>query len=204
MATDLMNAPPVETPPFQPWRFTLEEYRQIRDSGILDDGPRFEFLDGWIVPKMTQGTQHAVIVHLIQKWLSGAVPDVWEVRVQSAVESAENEPEPDVTVVLGPATRYLDHHPTGSEIGLLIEVADSSLVKDRRKARIYADGGVPNYWLVNLIDRQVEVFRNPLPEGLGYRDQHIAFKDETLEAALDENTLITMPVCEVLGQLDSK
>lgn len=191
MTTDLIEEFAIETPPFHSRRFTLAEYRQIRDSGVLNDGPRFEFLDGWIVTKMTQGTEHAAIVQIIQEWLSLHLPAGWNVRIQSAVEAAGNEPEPDIAVVREPATRYLDHHPLGDE------VAETSLVKDRYKTHIYAEGGIEYYWIVNLHDRQIKAFSNPLAAGGGYRDQHIALLDESLEFVVDGVT-VTLNASDIL------
>lgn len=204
MATELIEEPLVAALPFEPRRLTLDEYRKIRDSGVLDDGPRYEFLEGWIVTKTTQGPEHNLVVNRCRKWLERIVPEHWEFRVQSAIAASISEPEPDLSIIIGPDNRYADHHPTGEEIGLLIEVADSSLARDRRKARIYADAGIPNYWIVNLIDRQVEVFRNPLSDGLGYRDKHVALLDEMLEARLDDAAVLTIPVLEILGELGTK
>ncbi len=204
MVTELIQEPAVVSgltaPPFQPRRLTLEEYRTIRDSGVLDDGPKFEFLDGWIVSKMTQGTEHAAVIQIVQNWFIKHLPPEWTLRVQSAVEAAGNEPEPDIAVVKGPDTNYLDHHPVGDEIGLLIEVAETSLVKDRFKTRLYAEAGTPFYWIVNLRDRQIEVFQNPLPKGAGYQDHHIALAGESLEFVVDDVT-VKIKVSDILPNI---
>ncbi|MCA9028720.1 MAG: Uma2 family endonuclease [Planctomycetaceae bacterium] len=193
MATDLIQehsrAAMTSPPPFEPRRLTLEEYRQIRDSGVLENGSRFEFLEGWIVTKMPQGPEHAAVVQIIQELLAKTLPAEWRVRVQSAVQAAGNEPEPDLAVVMGPAERYLDHHPAGDEIAAIIEVADTSLIKDRRKTDYYAGEGIQEYWIVNLPDRQVEVFRNPLRESAAYQDQHIALEQESLDLTISDTTL---------------
>lgn len=83
-------------------------------------------------------------------------------RVQSAITTLDSEPEPDFAIVPGPAERYLAHHPYAVDISVLIEVSDSSLSHDRNdKGRIYAHAGIVCYWIVNLVDRQVEVYTDP-------------------------------------------
>jgi Uma2 family endonuclease len=83
---------------------------------------------------------------------------------------AESEPEPDLAVVRGDENTYLHRHPGPADVALLVEVADSTLDRDRAdKARIYGQAGVPVYWIVNLVDRQVEVYTSPTgPTGAGY------------------------------------
>jgi Uma2 family endonuclease len=94
------------------------------------------------------------------------VPAGWDLRVQSAITLAESEPEPDFAIVRGDETAYLARHPTAADIGLVVEVSDSTLPGDRDdKGRIYARAGIPSYWIVNLINRQVEVYTAPSGPG---------------------------------------
>src|SRR5262249_30190275 len=90
------------------------------------------------------------------------LPPGWDLRVQSAITLKESEPEPDFAVVRGDESAYLARHPGPADIGLVIEVSDSTLDGDRAdKGRIYARAGIASYWIVNLIDRQVEVYTAP-------------------------------------------
>jgi Uma2 family endonuclease len=131
-------------------------------SGTLKSGDPYELLEGWIVQKMSRNAPHDVTLDIVHEALRDAVPVGWRVRVQSAVTIDDSEPEPDLAVVRGPAQRYYTNHPSPSDIALLVEVADSSLQHDRLvKGRIYARAGIPAYWIVNLIDMQVEVYSNP-------------------------------------------
>src|SRR5437016_4994181 len=92
------------------------------------------------------------------------LPAGWDLRVQSAITLTESEPEPDFAIVRGDESAYLTRHPTTADIGLVVEVSDSTLPGDRDdKGRIYARAGIPCYWIVNLVDRQVEV--HTLPSG---------------------------------------
>jgi len=85
----------------------------------------------------------------------------WRLRVQSAITTSDSEPEPDFAIVPGPAERYLPHHPLPADIATLIEVADSSLARDREKKRIYGHAGIAIYWIINLPDALVEVYSEP-------------------------------------------
>ena len=87
------------------------------------------------------------------------------VRVQSAVTLTTSEPEPDLAVVREDAGGYTTRHPTAADVGLVIEVADSTLPGDRAdKGPIYAEAGIACYWIVNIPDRQIEVYEDPQPD----------------------------------------
>jgi Uma2 family endonuclease len=76
-------------------------------------------------------------------------------------------PEPDAAAVRGTRRDYTDHHPSQRDVGLVVEVSDTSLAKDRRRTRVYGAGGIPVYWIINLVDRQVEVYTSPTSDGYG-------------------------------------
>ena len=99
---------------------------------------------------------------LIQRVLFGTLPPGWDLKNQSAITTRESEPELDFVVVSGQARDYFDRHPGPADIGLAIEVSESSLDRDRTlKARIYARAGVPTYWIVNIAERRIEVHSDP-------------------------------------------
>jgi Uma2 family endonuclease len=153
---------PFETPPEFVWRFSVDDYHQLIAIGVLDEDDRVELLEGWLVPKMTHNPLHDGTLQLINKRLARRLPPQWDLRIQSAVTTDDSEPEPDVAIVRGDEQTYLQRHPGPADIGLIVEVAESSLEQDRKqKARLYARAGIPCYWLVNLVDRQVEVFTDP-------------------------------------------
>ena len=151
-----------QPPPYRGRRFTVEEYHQLIQKGILQDDDPVELLDGWIVPKMPRNPPHDVTLNKAQKVLLAHLPPGWELRVQSAITTETSEPEPDFTIVPGPPERYLHHHPKPADVAVVIEVADSSLGRDREeKGKLYARARIPVYWIINLVDRQVEVYSNP-------------------------------------------
>lgn len=190
--------PSSESPPFPVHRFSVEDYHRLCEVGLLDEDAPVELLEGWIAPKMPHSPLHDATVHALQKLLMQLLLG-WEVRVQSAVVTADSEPEPDIAVVIGPGSRYRDHHPSTGEILLIVEVADSSLLKDRRKSAVYSSIEVPAYWIVNLQDRSIEVRQEPDPAGRAYRTVRTFRDGETIDIADAGNVLATIAVTDVLG-----
>lgn len=142
--------------------FTVAEYHRLLDAGVLPETERVELLEGWIVESMTRKPPHDARLDQAHEVVRERLPAGWRVRVQSAITLEDSEPEPDLAVVVGPASRYLERHPGPSDIALVIEVADSSLALDRDvKARVYARAGIATYWIVNLVDARVEVYTRP-------------------------------------------
>jgi Uma2 family endonuclease len=151
----------IPTLPVRP--FTVREYHQLLETGILKSGDPFELLNGWIVPKMTIHPPHNKAVRLLNRRFSRLLSDDWILQIQGSITlPPANEPEPDVVVAFGPEDRYVGVNPGPRDIVLIVEVADSSLSEDRdEKLIIYARAHIPEYWIVNLIDRQIEVYTQP-------------------------------------------
>jgi Uma2 family endonuclease len=147
-------------------RFTRDQYHRMIETGVLTEDDKVELLEGWITDMMTPlGTDHSTSVCLTQIALQPLVPSGWYLAVEQSISHDDSEPEPDLTIVKGhPRDRKrTGSHPHGGSIGLIVEVADSSLDRDRSaKHRIYAAAGIPEYWIVNLIDRKLEVHRRPV------------------------------------------
>ncbi|HMJ14597.1 MAG TPA: Uma2 family endonuclease, partial [Polyangiaceae bacterium] len=141
------------------------EYDKLVELGAFED-ERIELLEGALVPMSPIGTRHASAIDLLTLLLVRALGDRARIRVQNPFAASDiSEPQPDLLVA--PLGDYRADHP--AEAYLVIEVAESSLAKDRGvKLRIYAERGVPEYWVVNVVARQVEVFR--APEGGTYRE----------------------------------
>lgn len=134
------------------------EYDRLVAAGAFVD-EKIELLYGRLVAMSPQGTPHAHAIQRLSMLLARALDPIYDVRVQLPfAASSISEPEPDLAVV--EARDYHQDHP--SDADLVVEVAESSLVDDREiKRRLYAESGVPEYWLVNLIDGVVEVYRDP-------------------------------------------
>jgi Uma2 family endonuclease len=131
-------------------------------DGYFGSDERFELLEGLIVEKMSRDPIHDAVVELVEELLRLRMPPGWRVRGQSAIATADSQPEPDVVVVRGTPRDHLAHHPVPQELALVVEVSNSTVSEDRTlKQRIYARAGVPEYWIVNVVDRRVEVYQDP-------------------------------------------
>jgi len=159
-----------ESPPrtldSEPYRWTCDEYLRLAEAGFFD-GKRVELLDGEILRMPAQYTPHATAIRKTAIVLRSLFGSGHIVETQlPAVLSNWSLPEPDVTVIPGSPDDYGDHHPSPADIKVLVEVSDSTLRTDRgKKARAYARAGVTDYWIVNLVDRRLEIYRDPTPEG---------------------------------------
>ena len=150
-------------------RWRRVEYDRLVDLGLFE-GERLELLDGVLVVREPQKSPHAAITAKVGRVLAAAFGGGWHTRLHSPLALGDfSEPEPDVAVVAGEPDDYFAAHP--STAALVVEVADSSLRLDRRfKAAIYARAGLGEYWIVNLVDRVVEVHREPLAPAGGADD----------------------------------
>lgn len=141
--------------------WTRLEYERLIDMGALTPGNRLELLGGQLVVREPQGSLHSTGIRLVARALWAAFGPAWNVDAQLPVSlDEESEPEPDVTVAAGGPRDYVSAHPTRPV--LVVEVALASLALDRgEKAGLYARAGIADYWIVNLVDRVLEVYRDP-------------------------------------------
>jgi Uma2 family endonuclease len=144
------------------YRLTVAQYHAMAKAGILGEDEPVELLEGWLVRKMTKYPPHSVATTLTRQALERRLPPGWYVPSQEPITTPDSEPEPDLMVVRGNPRDYLERHPGPEAAALVIEVAESSLSQDRgTKKRLYARARVQVYWIVNLIERQVEVYTEP-------------------------------------------
>lgn len=171
---------------------TRREYERMVELGMFE-GERVELLHGTIVTMSPHGPDHDESVNTLQERLSRALGDRARVRVQSAfAASDESEPEPDIAVV--PRRSYRDGHPASA--WLIVEVARTSLAKDREvKARLYAASGVEEYWVVDLVNDVVRVYRDARDDG--YATETTRTRGETLRMAAFAD--VEVRVDDVLG-----
>ena len=177
-----------QPPPVPVRRFSGDEYHRLGEIGVLTEEDRVELLEGWIVPKTVHNPPHDGTIQLIDEALRPILPSGWRIRIQSSITTQDSEPEPDLAIVRGTVRSFLSRHPGPNEVGLLIEVADSTLNRDRStKARLYGRAGIPVYWIINLTDRQLELFTEPTgPDpSPGYRQQHTFGPDDEIPFELD-------------------
>jgi Uma2 family endonuclease len=143
-------------------KFSLDEYHRMIDAGVLQ-GRHVELLNGLIIEMAAEGTSHAYYSDESADYLSDLLGNQAKVREGKPITLPnDSEPEPDIAVVEPLGAVYLEHHPYPENILLLIEYSNTSLTKDLEdKSLIYAAAAVQEYWVVNLRDMQLIVFRNP-------------------------------------------
>lgn len=146
---------------------SVEQYHRLSAAGIVTE--RTELLRGVIIERMTKSPLHTYLVQLLAKWLESAVSDEFHVRQEAPLSLADSEPEPDIAVVRGAARQYRHEHPRTAE--LVIEVAVATIGLDRDKAEIYAEAGIPEYWIVIPEQQLVEVYRSPTADGYNARER---------------------------------
>jgi Uma2 family endonuclease len=153
----------VKSPSF---RFTVDQYHRMIDTGILTEDDRVELIRGEIVPKMPIGPRHAKCVRRITQAFSDRLRRTALLGAGDPISLADSEPEPDVSLLRPTPDEYESGHPTPADIFLVVEVADTSWDRDfDEKGPLYAENAIPEYWIVNLNDDTVHVFRGPRPDG---------------------------------------
>jgi Uma2 family endonuclease len=167
------QSPPAAVPPLAAssslslYRMSLGQYHEMARTGILTEDDRVELLEGLIFVKMTKNPPHIVATLALNRFLGRVVPDGWSVGSETPITIAAadpaSEPEPDFTVMRGDPANYAGRRPVPEDVALVIEIADTSLPDDQTtKKRIYAGASIPVYWIVNIPDRRIEVYSDPI------------------------------------------
>ena len=145
-------------------RFTVDDYHRMAEAGILHEDDRVELIDGDIVEMSAIGSHHSACTKRLSRILHRGFGDVVIIGTQDPVELGEHyEPEPDISVLHYRGDYYAEHTPTAADVILLIGVADSSLRYDREvKLPVYARAGIPEAWIVDLIDETMERHTDPV------------------------------------------
>jgi len=144
------------------YRMTVAQYHAAIRAGVFGEGDPIELLEGLLVQKMSKNRPHVVALAELLQQINVFLPSGWFTQTQDPITLEDGEPEPDLAVVRGSARDYREGHPRPADVGLVVEVSDPTLDRDRGiKLRSYARAGLPAYWIVNLVDRCVEVYTAP-------------------------------------------
>jgi Uma2 family endonuclease len=178
-----VRRPPARLAAPEVYRINVDEYERLADAAALDDD-RVELIDGYLVRKMTVKPPHAWAVEVGHARLGRLLPPGWFIREEKPVRIPQfDEPEPDLSMIRGQVDDYRDRHPESADIALLVEVSDTTLPRDRgEKWAAYARGRIPVYWIINLVDRQVEVYSRPGVRG--YRSSRVYKPGETIPVVI--------------------
>ncbi len=177
----------------------IEEFERIVDFLKAE---RVELIDGFIVERGVIDPPHAVASRRLRQRLDRLVPDGWFIREDKPLRVHRTyEPLPDFAVLKGdPDTAYEDRHPGPADVAVVIEISDSTLSKDRGEKRVnFAKGGIGVYWIVNLIDRQVEVFT--LRRRGGYGKPRVFKEGQSVPVFIDGTEVGRIVVSEILPRI---
>lgn len=183
------------------WRLSVEQYHEMIQRGILTADDAVELLEGWLITKMSKKRSHTLVTQRIRQTLEQLVPSGWYVEAQEPITTADSEPEPDITIIRGKRDDYLEQQPHSENVTLVIEVSDATLQRDRSlKLRIYANARIPVYWIVNLQERQIEVYTEAAGEDeqAQYQQQKIYQEVDSVPLIIAEKEVGTIKVADIL------
>src|SRR4028119_334124 len=174
-------------------RFSIAEYHRLGELGFFEPDDRIELIRGEIILKATKSTFHSVCNSLLLGNLYPLLRKRAIVRGQEPIIlTDDSEPEPDVVIARNRSDNYLSSHPEPADIFLVIEVADSTLKYERTtKLSLYAETGISNYWIFNLVDNQLEMHSEP------YQKQDASFSYQLQRVALPNQTVVIPGLSEL-------
>jgi Uma2 family endonuclease len=166
-------APPPAPTLLTPRRITVDEYDRMATAGVFDEPKKIELIDGYLVTKMPKSPEHSFSTRVVFKSIEKMLPPGWMAQKADPIRIPPyDEPEPDVAIVRGTDSDFRHRLPEAGEVGLAVEVSRTNPSADRLQENSYARGGIPVYWIVNLVDRQVEVYTDPGPAGYATRTEY--------------------------------
>jgi Uma2 family endonuclease len=183
------------------FRLSVEQYHQLIDIGVITDDDNVELIEGLLVTKTGKKEPHSTATRKIRRAIDALLPSTLYYDSQEPLRLEDGEPEPDGMVLFGTIEDFLDAHPTPADTLLVIEVADTTLDRDRSiKLRSYARGGVRQYWIVNLVDRQIEVYTDPDANAVEptYRSRRDFKAGDSLPLSLGENVRVDVAASDLL------
>lgn len=177
-------------------RFTVAQYEEMVEAGILTENDRVELMRGEVVEKVSIGPAHAAVVNRLNRLFQRRFGDSVLVAVQDPVRLSDSEPEPDLALLKMRDDFYADQTPGANDVLLVVEVADTTLETDRTlKCEVYAEAGISEYWIVNLIEECLEVHRQPTPSGTWAKIRRLTRADSIAPLCLPD---CLIPVADLL------
>jgi Uma2 family endonuclease len=194
--TTLPTTPPHAFPGL--YRLTVTQYDRMIENGTIGEHERVELIEGLLVTKMGKNPPHVFAGKMGLKRLEQLVAPGWHVGKEDPVVVSEwGKPEPDLSVVRGTESDYVGRPVTAADVGLVVEISESSLAADRSEmARIYARASIPVYWIVNLVNRQIEVYTQPSNEG--YESRIVYASNQSVPVFLDGREVGQILVSDII------
>jgi Uma2 family endonuclease len=182
------------------YRMSLEQYESLIATGFFTKHDDVHLINGYVVNRMAESPEHGAVCDVIRRTMEVILLAVagWHARGQNGLKipSQVSIPRPDLAIVRGDWRDYLNRYPESRDTALVAEVSVSSLDEDRAMADIYAAGGVPVYWIVNVDDGQVEVYSNPGPSG--YQSHEVLAPGHVLSVMVNGVEVGEIPVADIL------
>jgi Uma2 family endonuclease len=184
------------------YRISVRQYLKMIKAGVFSETARIELLGGKLVEKVTRNPPHSFVVGRLGRMLGRILPDPWFVSEEKPVKLGRYWfPEPVIAVVRGPDHRFETKTPEAIDLGLVVEVSESSYLMDRgRKWNLYASARVPTYWIVNLAQRRFEIFGEPSGRGrsAAYRQAQVYVDGQSIPVWIDGQEIGQIAVSDAL------
>jgi Uma2 family endonuclease len=174
-------------------RLSVKEYHQLGEFN--ENGKRTELIRGFVIEKMSKSPLHGTIASILQELLISHVPAGFFIRREEPLTLRDSEPEPDIAIVIGKRSDFLEAHPTTA--ALVIEIAVSTPDADRELGELYAEAGVPEYWVVLPRERLIEVYRHP--EDGRFREMRTYSRGEEIRSDIVPG--LCLPVADLYAAL---
>lgn len=187
------------------WRLSVAQYHQMIQSGIVTDDDPVELLEGWLITKTPKNRPHSLSTQLTREALAKLIPSGWFVDAREPITMINSEPEPDIVVVRGERREYTDRHPYPEEVALVVEVANTTLQRDRSlKRRLYASAPIAIYWILNLQEMLLEVYTEPSGRGdaADYQQQQNYHAGDRVPVWIDQRQIGSIAVSDLLPRHD--
>jgi hypothetical protein len=183
------------------YRFSVAQYERMAELGILGPDDKVELLEGYVVLKMARNPPHDSTIQRLQRLFFRMLPGGWDLRVQLAVTLSESVPEPDFAIVRGDYRSYANRHPGPADIGLVIEVANTSLERDiEEKSQVYAESNIVAYWVIDVANGAIHQFMSPSGPGdtPSYADHAVIRSPAAVPLTLDGIAVGPVPAADLL------
>ena len=182
------------------YRLTVRQYDRMIEDGTIAENDQVELIEGLLVRKMGKKRPHIQAGKKGLKALSRVAPTGWHIAKEDPMVASDwSKPEPALAIVRGDVEDYSDRDVTAADIALVVEISDATLIDDRTAmARVYATSGIAYYWIVNLVDFQVEVYTDPDPAQGRYSNRADFRPGQDLPVIIDGCQVGTIAVADLL------
>lgn len=194
----MVSTIPIPTEPVL--RLSVAQYHAMIETGILTEDDPVELINGWLIEKMPKNPRHRAVTKLVRTLLESVISDDYYVDSQEPITLSDSESEPDVMIIRGNTRDYLNTHPQAKDIILVVEVSDTTLVRDQTlKKNLYARHGISNYWIINLINQQLEIYTDLNIENFVYDKQLIYSVNDPVEITVTNDIKASFNVSDILA-----